>query len=239
MDTHPSGTPHHHLPLWTHIPRVPLTTTSPYGHTSLRYPSPPPPPMDTHPSGTPHHHCPPMDTHPSGTPHHHLPLWTHIPRVPLTTTSPYGHTSLRYPSPPLSPYGHTSLGYSSPPPPPMDTHPSGTTHHHCPPMDTHPSGTPHHHLPPWTHIPRVPLTLSLVLALSVFSSSFSCRACLISMTPVSLMKNGRLKGGFSIPLFPWRYLRLKHQWRGTGTVFRVDCTAQKRGGSKGWGKDGR
>jgi hypothetical protein len=41
------------------------------------------------------------------------------------------------------------------------------------------------------------------------------------------MKSGRSKGGFSMPLLPCRYFRLKHQWRGTGTVFRVDlrCTS--------------
>ena len=37
------------------------------------------------------------------------------------------------------------------------------------------------------------------------------------------MKSGRSNGGFSIPLFPWRYFLLKHQWRGTQTVLRVDC----------------
>ena len=55
------------------------------------------------------------------------------------------------------------------------------------------------------------LTLSLVLALRDFWSSLSSNACRISMTPVALIKSGSLKGGFSIPLFPCKYFRLKHQ----------------------------
>ena len=54
--------------------------------------------------------------------------------------------------------------------------------------------------------------------------TFSCRASLISMMPVALMQSGRSKGGFSMPRLPCRYLRLKHQCRGTGTVFLVACT---------------
>ena len=44
----------------------------------------------------------------------------------------------------------------------------------------------------------------------------------------TLMKSGRLNGGFSMPLFPWRYFLLKHQWRGTGTELRVDCQGNRR-----------
>lgn len=53
------------------------------------------------------------------------------------------------------------------------------------------------------------------------SSTFSCRASLISWMPVLLMNSGSSNGGFSMPLFPCRYFLLKHQWRGTGTVFLV------------------
>lgn len=35
------------------------------------------------------------------------------------------------------------------------------------------------------------------------------------------MNSGSSNGGFSIPLLPCRYFLLKHQWRGTGTVFLV------------------
>lgn len=55
--------------------------------------------------------------------------------------------------------------------------------------------------------------------LSAFT--FSCRASLISWIPVLLMNSGSSNGGFSIPLLPCRYFLLKHQWRGTGTVFLV------------------
>jgi len=54
---------------------------------------------------------------------------------------------------------------------------------------------------------------------NVFAQTFTCKAALISIMPVFLIKSGRLKGGFSIPLLPCKYLRLKHQWRGTGTEF--------------------
>lgn len=57
--------------------------------------------------------------------------------------------------------------------------------------------------------------------------TFSCRASLISWIPVLLMNSGSSNGGFSIPLFPCRYFRLKHQCLGTGTVFLVafKCTS--------------
>ena len=32
-----------------------------------------------------------------------------------------------------------------------------------------------------------------------------------------------------MPLFPWRYFLLKHQWRGTQTVLRVDCEEEEEG----------
>ncbi len=50
-------------------------------------------------------------------------------------------------------------------------------------------------------------------------NTFSCRASLISWMPVLLMNSGSSNGGFSMPLLPCRYFLLKHQWRGTGTVF--------------------
>ena len=60
----------------------------------------------------------------------------------------------------------------------------------------------------------------------------------MSCGPFTLMKSGRSKGGFSIPLFPWRYFLLKHQWRGTGAVFRVDW-GRGRGRSGGGGREGK
>uniref|UniRef100_A0A2M4B2J7 Putative secreted protein n=1 Tax=Anopheles triannulatus TaxID=58253 RepID=A0A2M4B2J7_9DIPT len=68
---------------------------------------------------------------------------------------------------------------------------------------------------------------SRILAFSVLASSFSCSEARISMMPVFLMNAGRSNGGFSIPRLPCRYFRLKHQWRGTCTVFRwlFSCTS--------------
>lgn len=53
--------------------------------------------------------------------------------------------------------------------------------------------------------PSLGLALSLILALRVRWSSFSCSEALISMMPVFFIKSGRSNGGFSIPLFPCKY----------------------------------
>mmetsp|Transcript_38145 Transcript_38145/g.112999 ORF Transcript_38145/g.112999 Transcript_38145/m.112999 type:complete len:255 (-) Transcript_38145:127-891(-) len=61
---------------------------------------------------------------------------------------------------------------------------------------------------------------SRCFCLSFFDSSFSAYVCRISPMPVASMKSGSLKGGFSIPRLPCRYLRFCDQWRGTWTVLR-------------------
>jgi len=45
------------------------------------------------------------------------------------------------------------------------------------------------------------------------------------------MKSGSSNGGFSWPLFPWRYLRLFAQCCGTGTVLGMDLISTRKEGS--------
>mmetsp|Transcript_9712 Transcript_9712/g.22680 ORF Transcript_9712/g.22680 Transcript_9712/m.22680 type:complete len:236 (-) Transcript_9712:133-840(-) len=51
---------------------------------------------------------------------------------------------------------------------------------------------------------------------------FSSYACLSLAMPVASIKAGSWKALFSMPRLPCRYLRLLHQWRGTGTELRYD-----------------